>query len=102
MSKHTISCTECSQSSSGGCPFNFFSEKSEYAQNAGCLPTPMDIVNMRVVHGKTWACHSNPDKPCLGAINYLIDKGLPHRVLDNKLVTENDDWSKYLLSFKET
>ena len=88
------SCSECSNET-GGCPFSFFSERSNIIQNFGCLPEPLDIVNMRVVHGKTWACHSNPSKPCLGALEYLKKHNLPFEVVDSELITENHDWGKY-------
>lgn len=77
------------------CPFAWWTEISNEAQNYGCLPSPFDIVNMRVHHGKTWACHSEQTVPCLGAINYLKEKGLPYKVLDNVLITELDNWNKY-------
>lgn len=83
--------TECSKKT---CPFAFTNE-SEVAQNYGCLPTPFEIVNMRVIHGKTWACHSNPTKPCVGAINYLVEEGLPYKVIDKCLLTEQSAWHQY-------
>jgi hypothetical protein len=88
-----ISTHECS--TIGYCPFSF-TDESEKVQNYGCLPGPLDIVRMRVEHGKTWACHSNPDKPCAGALKYLKEKGLPHKVIDEKLVTEQCEWHKLL------
>lgn len=83
---------ECSTGENGTCPFNFASEDSHMAQNYGCLPSPMDIMNMRVNHGKTWACHSNPTKPCLGAINLLKKRGLPYKIIDKNLLTEDSDY----------
>ena len=56
---------------------------------------------MRVLHGKTWACHSNPDKPCLGALNYLKKKGLPYKVKDKNLLTENSNWPDYILGHEK-
>jgi hypothetical protein len=78
------------------CPFAW-TEASERVQNYGCLPTPQEIMNMRVIHGKTWACHSDPTSPCVGAIKHLQFKGLPHKVVDSKLITEDDDWSLLVL-----
>jgi hypothetical protein len=82
---------ECAETS---CPFAF-TEISETIQNYGCLPEPQDIVRMRVVHGKTWACHSNPELPCIGAIQHLRDNGLPYNVIDPVLLTEKSDWYLY-------
>ena len=82
----------CSES---GCPFAF-TDESEQIQNYGCLPTPYDIMVMRLKHGKTWACHSNPKKPCLGALEHLHKEGLQHKVIDKQLITENEDWSIYV------
>jgi hypothetical protein len=76
------------------CPFAF-TEVSEQVQSYGCLPSPFEIINMRVKHGKTWACHDEPTTPCMGAINYLKEKGLPYKVIDTKLITESVDWSIY-------
>lgn len=77
------------------CPFAF-TEESEMIQNYGCLPTPGEIITMRVKHDKTWACHSNPAVPCKGALHHLKTEGLPHKVVDPALVTEKHDWSAYL------
>lgn len=51
---------------------------------------------MRVNHNKTWACHENIKKPCLGALNYLKSKKLPFKVIDSKLVNDFTDWTIYL------
>lgn len=88
-------CTKNCQTTS--CPFAY-TEESEIIQNYGCLPTPYEILYMRVRHGKTWACHSDPSKPCAGAIAHLKSEGLPHKVVDTELVTEEHDWSPYMPS----
>lgn len=74
-----------------GCPFSF-TEESEMIQNYGCLPTPQDIVRMRVEFGKTWACHAEPSKPCAGGIDFLRKKGYDYKVIDKVLVTETSDF----------
>lgn len=82
-------------STHGGCPFAF-SNKSELIQSYGCIPTHIDIVNMRLKYDKTWACHSDEKKPCLGAIKHLKEKNLPFKVVDKKLVTLDDNWEQYI------
>jgi len=82
--------TECH-----GCPFEC-SDYSEQIQNYGCLPTQYDILTMRYNHGKTWACHSDPTKPCTGAINRLKKLGLDYKVIDTTLQTEKTDWHLYI------
>lgn len=84
----------CVHHSDSTCPFAW-TEHSEMAQNYGCLPTRTDIVNMRVVHGKTWACHDEPTKPCVGAIQHLKESGLPYKVIDTSLLTEKSSWGLY-------
>lgn len=88
-----MNCTKCS--TIGDCPFSF-TEGSERVQNYGCLPTPYEIITMRQKYGKTWACHSNPDKPCLGAIEYQKNEGLEYRLIDKDLLTESSDWGEYV------
>lgn len=77
------------------CPFAL-TDYSDQMQNYGCIPSPFDIITMRVDHGKTWACHSDPSKPCVGAIKTLKEKGLPYEVINKDLITEKDDWSLYV------
>ena len=86
-------CTkECS--TTGGCPFSF-TDESEMIQNYGCLPTPYQILEMKWRYGKTWACHSDPTKPCLGAIKFFESKGLIAKVTNTDLLTEDSDWHLY-------
>lgn len=85
-------CTkECSLDS---CPFAF-TEESEKIQNYRCLPSPAEILTMKIIHNKTWACHSNPNKPCLGGLLRLKELGLDYKFNKKDLITENDDYSKF-------
>ncbi len=86
-------CTkDCSTTS---CPFAY-TDESEKIQNYGCLPTPREIINMKVLHGKTWACHSDPTKPCIGAIKRFEEVGLIAKTTDKELLTENSNWHLYV------
>ena len=71
------------------CPFAF-TEASEVVQNFGCLPSPIDILAMRVAHGKTWACHSDPTKPCAGGLHYLKLIDQDARIINTPLITEKN------------
>ncbi|QIN67815.1 hypothetical protein SBC1_78620 (plasmid) [Caballeronia sp. SBC1] len=82
------------------CPFAF-TEASERVQNYGCLPTPHEIVTMRTEFGKTWACHDDTTKPCIGAIRHLKEHRLPHKVVDSDLLTDRSDWHLYASSTSE-
>lgn len=84
----------CIDKNDSCCPFAF-NDMSESVQNYGCLPTPMEIVTMRIAHGKTWACHEMPDQPCLGAIRHLKRAGQPHKIIDQELLTEQSEWHLY-------
>jgi len=86
----------CKDDEFSSCPFAF-TDMSEQVQNYGCLPTPFEIIHMRVKHGKTWACHSSPDKPCVGAIRHLKENDLEHSVIDPVLVTEKTCWAEYVV-----
>jgi hypothetical protein len=81
------------------CPFAY-TDESETIQNYGCLPTPLEIVAMRVIHGKTWACHSDNSKPCVGGLKEVRKKGFDNCVIDNNLITESN-LTKELLTYKD-
>jgi hypothetical protein len=77
------------------CPFAF-TEESEIIQNYGCLPTPYEIKNMRVNHGKTWACHSDRNKPCSGAMKWLKENQLPYKIIDSIFLDEVSNWHLFV------
>jgi len=85
----------CHHKAGTACPFAF-TDHSETVQNYGCLPTLHNIRDMRVVHGRTWACHDDQTVPCAGAIAWLHKEGLPHTVVDPVLLTENDPWHLFI------
>lgn len=87
-------CSTTKECQTTSCPFAM-TDLSETVQNYGCLPTPHEIMTMRVEHGKTWACHSDPSKPCAGALKRLEKDNLPYKVIDPILITEADDWSRF-------
>lgn len=57
------------------CPFTH-TDKAEVGQNSGCLPTPYQIITMKVETGNNWACHDNCNRVCQGMIQYGHE--LPH------------------------
>jgi len=83
----------------GGCPFAL-TYISEQIQNYGCLPSSTDILVMKVKYNKTWACHSNPTKPCLGAQLELKSRGYDWKQV-GELVTEDTGWSDYIKATEE-
>lgn len=77
------------------CPFAF-TEESDRVQNYGCLPTPHEIMSMRIDFGKTWACHQDDTIPCVGAIQMLRERGYPYKVIDPELLTEQSPWNEFI------
>ncbi len=85
----------------GSCPFAF-TQESESIQNLGCLPTPQDIVSMRLDFGKTWACHDDRSKPCAGAIAHMKKDDIDCKVIDSDLLTLDDQWHLFVYSPEKT
>ncbi len=52
------------------CPFAFTDESDE-VQNYGCLPTPYEILSMKVETGHNWSCHEEPTKICAGFASWV-------------------------------
>ena len=63
-----------------GCPVNYGNETTEMSQNYGCLPSPYHIARMKAVENKTWACHANPEKPCIGGLHLCKALGISTKV----------------------
>lgn len=70
------------------CPSNDgITESATHAQNLGCgLPTAFEIVQMAATEGKNWACHSRPEKVCVGLCQ--IAKPLGLNIQSNALHTD--------------
>lgn len=81
------------------CPFAY-TEESEKIQNYGCLPTPIEIIAMRVFHGKTWACHSDHSKPCIGALKNIKEKGFDNSIIDKNFINDSNVEKEHI-SFTE-
>lgn len=47
------------------CPFAF-SDRSEQAQNYGCLPSPAEILRMKKSSNQNWGCHEDSSRVCAG------------------------------------
>lgn len=78
-----------------GCCPGAESYGAHLAQGYGCLPTLFDTVQMRVKHGKTWACHNDYSKPCLGALKELRRRGLNAKPTKD-LLTLDDYWEDFI------
>lgn len=79
-----------------GCCPGAFNDRSEQAQRYGCLPTIWDIVEMKVKHNKTGACHSNESKPCLNGLKAVAAAGYDPKP-EGDLLTLQDDWESYIV-----
>ena len=79
-----------------GCPFNFFSEESNQAQNYGCLPEPYHVKAVYDELGGVWGCHETSEEdnnlaPCTGFIQWMASKGTPIKIKDKPIV----DYSRW-------
>lgn len=67
---------ELSPCGSGGCmscPYSS-NEETEIIHNYGCLPTPKDIMELKVTTGHNWSCHNDETKVCSGFATDLKQK----------------------------
>ena len=92
MGKHKGCNNECDT-----CPFNFFSEESNLAQNYGCLPTPYEVKRMYNELDGVWGCHdtslADGDlSPCKGFISWMHSKGTPIKI-KNKVIIDYPTWT---------
>jgi len=85
--------SERSRCGSGGCvtcPFSS-NEHAEQAQNYGCLPTPFEIIQMKVKSGHNWACHENEKVLCGGFASFIKTERPDLDIQEGKLISY-DTW----------
>jgi hypothetical protein len=80
------------------CPFNFFSEESNEAQNMGCLPEPFNIKSIYEKLNGVWGCHDTSEeegnlKPCIGFIQWMKSKGTPIKI-KGKTIVDYSRWNE--------
>lgn len=73
------------------CPFEF-SERSDIAQNYGCLPEPSDFIRIKEQTNLNMSCHADENKICKGFASYI--KQRPHLKLSCKTgkIISNSKW----------
>lgn len=60
------------------CPFAG-TELSEQAQNYACLPSPFEIMQIKIETRKNWACHHNEDRICAGFVQECRERRIEYR-----------------------
>lgn len=54
------------------CPFNDgWNEEATIAQNYGCLPTALDMIDLFQKTGLAMSCHNNDRRACSGLCNHI-------------------------------
>ncbi len=72
-----------------GCPIDIHTEQGEIISNYGCLASFKEALTWYQDTGKVWACHEQPDKPCIGFLQLCKEKNIPISVNKNTiLITE--------------
>ena len=69
------------------CPFAF-TDRSEYVQNLGCLPSPYEIMAAKRDTGRNWACHDDERRVCAGFVQKCRERGIDYRGADLVTLTE--------------
>jgi hypothetical protein len=60
-----------------GCPFNDgITEEATHAQNLGCLPTPLEMVDAAKNRQVAISCHMVQHKPCKGLSESVSTEGM--------------------------
>lgn len=60
------------------CPFAF-TDRSEYVQSLGCLPSPYEIMVAKRDTGRNWACHDDESRVCAGFVQECRERGVEYR-----------------------
>lgn len=79
---------EVNKTTCNGCPFTG-TDESEQIQNYGCLPGPLDIMEMYQKNEGHWKCHSAKRK-CGGLTQMMSNNDIPFDKNNTILITSDN------------
>lgn len=84
--------SDCGSGGCVTCPFSY-NDKSDYAQNTGCLPSSYEIIEMKRSTGHNWSCHGDSTVLCGGFVKRVREKHPDLNLSEGSLISF-DEWSE--------